>query len=304
LGLGVVGLSFALRVASMGGYRMPDPVGNGALTLGCCVDQLQVLLRIREAARLEGHRVVDLEAPDLRVPEGAGGWDALIYDLHPWDERALQVVQRVTRGPHPTPLLLYPPTQAQTVGTLLVRAGATGGEVVALFQQQGAGEVDRLRHSVRALVQTAPRIHLLAAVRECVPGIPPVIDDYTHALFERLNSGENRVDLSVPSIASQVPSTVRSLERSCKAAGLPTPKELSNWMLLIWLAYQAKRTGKPIPAVARRFGVNANKLYRLRRRLLRDACGITGDSSVQGFDEIVEAFRTRCRPGPPPLSQD
>ncbi len=268
---------------------------GAALTLGCCVE-LRVRKRVEDVVRLGGTRVVGLEVADL------GGCnrldqvdlldqvDVVIYDLHPWDESALRMVERMAAQHPEVPLLLYPPAHIPGVGALLVRAGALGAELFAEFQVANHVDLQRFHQSLHTLFQSAPRARLKATVTESLQHIPPIVQGYVGAVIDMLFEGNGKADVSVSRVAHRVRSTTRTLERACEKASLPTPKELCSWMVLIRLADLARRGRIPMSVAAKRCGVNTNKLYRLRRRLLRNGASDETRPSAS-IEDIVREFK-------------
>jgi hypothetical protein len=244
---------------------------------------------------LERVDVANLTTADLQAGRTPPGLDGLVYDLAPWDERAMAVLEAVAALDPPPPLLMYPPTRLPSVGPLLVRAGAMIDAATAQFQGREAHGLEPLRRQLRALFQQVPRLQLRAVVRRCLDTPPPVIADYTEAVIGLLFQQDTAVDISVRGAARRLRTTTRHIERSCKAATLPTPKEILDWILLIHVAYLARRRHVAIWRVARRVGINTNRLYRIRRRLLRNGGTRSVDSPKAGFQDIVQAFTERCR---------
>ena len=280
---------------------------GAALTLGCCVEP-RVSKRVEDVVRLNGMRVVGLEVADLGGCHRLDQVDVVIYDLHPWDESALRLVETFAARHPEVPLMLYPPTHIQGVGALLVRAGALGAGLSAEFQGANRGDLQRFRRSLRMLLQSAPRAKLQATVAESLRHTPAIVQVYVGAVIDMLFEGNGKADISVSRVARRVHSTTRTIERACERASLPTPKTLGSWMVLIHLADLARRARVPMPVAAKRCGVNTNKLYRLRSRLLRHEwsdqtrASATIEDILQEFKSTVETLpgpRARKRPPRP-----
>lgn len=271
----------------------PDAV----LTLGCCVGQPDLRRRIQDAVNLEGGTMVSLGVSDFRTGDCPKCLDGVIYDLHPWDDSALHVVERIAAMRPPPPLFLYPPAHVPAVSSLLVRAGALGTDIFAEFQCDRQDGVPRLRRGLRTLFQKTPKVQLKAVIRGCLQDTPSIVSDYVDAVVDLLYRGEGKVELSIISLTRRLHSTTRTIERSCKAVSLPTPKELCGWITLIHLADLARRRRVTISSVANDCRINTNQLYRLRRRLLREAAEIRTEASAADFEDILQAFRKRCKQG-------
>lgn len=266
----------------------PTNIG-AALTLGCCVEP-RMRKRVKDILRLDGARVVSVEVADLGRCNRLDQVDVVIYDLHPWDESALRTVERMAAQHPEVPLLLYPPAHIPGVGALLVRAGALGAELSAEFQGENHVDFQRFRRSLRMLLQSVPRAKLKATVAESLQHTPAIVQGYVGVVIDMLFEGNGKADVSVDRVARRVRSTTRTLERACEKASLPTPKELSSWMVLIRLADRARRAGVPMPVAAKRCGVNTNKLYRLRRRLLRNGSSDRARASAT-IEDILQEFK-------------
>ena len=266
----------------------PTNIG-AALTLGCCVEP-RIRKGVEDIVRLDGARVVALEVADLGRCIRLDQVDVVIYDLHPWDESALRMVERMAAQHLEVPLLLYPPAHIPGVGALLVRAGALGAELFAEFQGANHRDLQRFRQSLHTLFQAAPRRRLKATVAEPLQRTPAIVQGYVEVVIDMLFEGNAKAHVSVDRVARRVRSTIRTLERACEKASLPTPKELSSWMVLIRLADRARRAGVPMPVAAKRCGVNTNKLYRLRRRLLRNGSSDRACASAT-IEDILQEFK-------------
>lgn len=262
---------------------------GAALTLGCCVEP-RIRKRVEDIVRLDGTSVVRLEVADLGRDSSLDQLDVVVYDLYPWNESALRMVERVAAQHPEIPLLLYPPTHMHGIGALLVRAGALGAELSAEFQGVNHDDLQEFCHSLHTLCQSAPRARLKATVAGSLQHAPAIVHGYVGAVIDMLFEGTRKVDVSVSRTVNRVGSTTRTLERACERASLPTPKELSSWVVLIYLADLARRTRVPMPVAAKRCGVNTNQLYRLRRRLLRD--GLSDRARYRAsIEDILREFK-------------
>jgi len=262
---------------------------GAALTLGCCVEP-RIRKRVEDIVRLDGTRVIGLEVADLDHDNRLDQVDVVIYDLHPWNENALGMVERVAAQHPEIPLLLYPPTHMHGVGALLVRAGALGAELSAEFQGANHDDLQRFRNSLHTLFQSVPRTRLKASVAESLQQTPALMQGYVGAVIDMLFEGNGKADVSVSRVAHRLRSTTRTLERACQKASLPTPKELCSWIVLIRLADLARRGRIPMSAAAKRCGVNTNKLHRLRRRLLPKGSSDRARSCAS-IEDILREFK-------------
>ncbi len=91
--------------------------------------------------------------------------------------------------------------------------------------------------------------------------------------------------------------SVRTLERTLDAEQMLRPKELLNWLTLLYAMLTADLNRASIGAVARSRGWYPSDLYRLQHRLLDrmvQRLGAEELGSSQRFDLALLAFLRRC----------
>ncbi len=261
-------------------------------TVACCVRDETACRLASDVLRSQGAASAEIAWPDLASLDAPPDWQALIYDLQPWDKRAVDVVERC-RGTAPAaPVLLYSPA-IPGVGTLL-EACPRDPTVMIQLQFSDRQEFERLQASIQRLLAQIPCEQLALLVRAAFPQLSDRMWCYIRRAFAVIMRHEHP---TAHGVAASVGVSVRTLERGFRAMGLPRPKELLSWLTLLYLTLIAHRSSQSLASAARAMGWRPGKLYRLRRRLLRCDSGlqsVVGRTSPHTeFDLILIAFLKR-----------
>ncbi len=218
---------------------------------------------------------------------------ALIYDLAPWDDSISTLLHMIRRGHPALPILLYPP-QRGDVSAILLRCGTIAGLRVRL-QRHDSQESRSLREHVRwllAAIHAERVIHLVGLLR---PELPSPAQEYVRHILARLTGARGGRPLTVGSLVADLEVPQRTLQRAVNDGGLPSPKALLDWITLMFATLSADATSRSTASVARDFGVDAHRIYRIRRRLLGSAAHQIAAGPAQEFDLAFLAFADACR---------
>jgi hypothetical protein len=88
---------------------------------------------------------------------------------------------------------------------------------------------------------------------------------------------------------------LRTLQHVLESAGLPSPKVLQDWVTLLYATLSAEASQSTAVAVVRNFGIDAHRIYRVRRRLLNAEAHEQFNGTAQEFDVTFLAFAEACR---------
>ena len=97
-------------------------------------------------------------------------YSALIYDLAPWDDRALVRINRLRRWRPELPILFYVPPVSRAVA-LIPRCGGIGNVRFRMQEHSGNG-MSEFRRDVAWLVQSLPSGEIITRLREAFPEMP------------------------------------------------------------------------------------------------------------------------------------
>ena len=97
-------------------------------------------------------------------------YSALIYDLAPWDDRALVGINRLRRWRPELPILFYVPPVSRAVA-LIPRCGGIGNVRFRMQEHSGNG-MSEFRRDVAWLVQSVPSGEIITRLREAFPEMP------------------------------------------------------------------------------------------------------------------------------------
>jgi len=258
-----------------------------------CVSDPAARARLMAAIEAEGLRPFEV-SPDevLEKPSSAKTCAAIVHDLEPIGDDSLHLV-RSLRARFPTlPILLYVPHHPGTA-SLLLAAGRIPG-VSAKGQFSDAKEATRLATFIQRGVADVPAVELARLLTLLLPDMPTRVAEFTFAALRRIAGPEWHPEITVGSIVPELGYTRRTLLRSWTDRRLPQPKELLDWLTLLFVTYASGRSGLSNRAIARTRGVNASAYYRLRRRLLNDLPETNDQRPAQEFDLALLAFAQRC----------
>ncbi len=147
----------------MSPVQTPNPV------VGCAVTNEWANGLSHRSVEIEGGRVVRVHPSQIAVSE-SHSYTALIYDLAPWDDRALVGINRLRRWRPELPILFYVPPVSRAVG-LIPRCGGIGN-VRFRMQERNGNEMSEFRRDVAWLVQSVPSGEIITRLREVFPEMP------------------------------------------------------------------------------------------------------------------------------------
>ncbi len=267
----------------MSPVQSPNPV------VGCAVTNEWANGLSHRSVQLEGGRIVRVHPSEIAVTE-SHGYSALIYDLAPWDDRALVGINRLRRWRPELPILFYVPPVSRAVA-LIPRCGGIGN-VRFRMQEHDGNEIPEFRRDVAWLVQSVPSGEIITRLKEVFPEMPSSLLQLARHMLR--TPGVNRRP-TVESAARALGLSKRTLERRVRCDGLPAPKELIDWITLLHVSFVASRGSTSISRVARCVGVNANDLYRIKSRLADRAGKQLRSQAEDRFSDVLAAFAARCR---------
>jgi len=102
------------------------------------------------------------------------------------------------------------------------------------------------------------------------------------------------VRAGIPTGARDLGVSTRTLARHLREDQLPSPIELNGWVKLLAVSHRSDLNRTSLAASARAFNFEANRLYQLRRRLMRKTSYGGGKSDRPMFPFVLRAFRERC----------
>ncbi len=269
------------------------PLPGCPMRVGCSVADGNARGLVHRALTLEGAELVELPSPLQRTHvRHLQRCAALIYDLAPWDDDAVEVVRYARRQHPPLPILLYAPHKPGAA-QLVLECGAITG-VSAHSQFKNSGELSRLRRETRNLLDRVSEQVLAQLVDLLIPGAPGEMRMFSRRLLMNLHVQQRRDWLTVGRVARQLRFSARTLERISAGARLPHPKEWLDWLVLLYVSFEAGCSGRWLATIARRIGLEPRHIYRLRRRLLPSEARAEAANTAQAFDLVFLAFATAC----------
>lgn len=214
---------------------------------------------------------------------------ALVYDLSPWDDSSVAFMEDVNERFVEVPVLLYLPAAPEVV-TLASRIPCRASIRVCLQVANAAG-TETLAGEVGWALRTSP----LQYLRDQFFLVAPAQSRYYRAFVDATGMLVfSRRPSTVQAVAEIMGGAVRSLQRDFETAGLPSPKEVLDWYRLVAVATIAGAMGRSIGAVASRFRMSLNDVYRLKQRLLGGECaGRTDPKRVAAVS--IARYHARCR---------
>lgn len=266
--------------------RAPTALTTVAVMVGDSAARTRVVTALGE----EGLVPLIVTARDISV-RGLDGPPvaALVYDLAPWNDDARRLLGRL--GPD-LPVMFYAPSHAE-VARLLIEAGRlplVDGEL----QCDGPGDIARLRRSVRRLLEMAPAAIVFRLLMRHAPNLPSVVVQFCRNACGVLAAGMGDT-LTVSHLASALGADRRTLERHWRAHKLPPPKEMLDWIIVVFAAYLSERDNLLLYSTHELLGMSWERLRRSRLRLrhLRQA--------TQGVVVVLTQFARRLtRPNAQP----
>jgi hypothetical protein len=224
-------------------------------------------------------------------------WAAMVYDLEPRDGRTADVIRRFHDCVPAGPILVYTPP-AHDIGRFIERHVRNDRVLVRIQCGSEACEVGRLRDDVRRMVAEIPGDRLLKMVTQAVPNMPRKMVDCVKETMRWLSAPDSISQMTTESVARSMGTTVRTLERSTADPNLPNPKELMNWVTLLYVALVACCEDVSPGQAGRKIGLSGNGLCRIRRRLLSTGESVLwksdGKNGAVKFALVFSAFVKRC----------
>ena len=268
----------------MSGFRVRPVVA-------CTVSAGKARSLVDAALRAEDADIVELPPAQLATEHPAlDRCAALLYDLEPASDASVELVEAL-RARHPClPVLLYPPLR-DGIFPLLLAAGRVPG-VSAKAQGGGSHEGARLQAFIRQALADAPANRLASIVSLLLEDAPPRLLAFAHAALLRICHRRQASERTVAVVAADLGFTLRTLQRDIASPSLPSPKELLDWLTLLFMSLVAEWSGVSMRNVATAFRVDPNTLYRMRRRLMPGTP--PPGQSPQEFDLALLAFARRC----------
>jgi len=266
-----------------------SPVQNPNPVVGCAVTDEWANGFSHRSVELEGGLIVGVHPSQIAVSESPS-YSALIYDLAPWDDRALVNINRLQRRRPELPVLFYVPPVSQAVA-LMPRCGGIGNVRFRMQERSGKG-MSEFRRDVAWLVQSVPSGEIITRLKEVFPEMPSSLLQLARYVLR--TPGVTRRP-TVESAARALGVSKRTLERRVRCDGLPAPKELIDWITLLHVSFVASRGSTSISRVVRCAGINANDLYRIKSRLADRAGRRLRSQAKDRFSDVLAAFAARCR---------
>lgn len=146
---------------------------------------------------------------------------------------------------------------------------------------------------MRSLVAKAPADVVRRMLLALLPR-DPSIAAFCEQAVARVCYAEIHPAPCVSSIARDLAMSPRSLERLCRNARLPHPKELLDWITLLVVRYTALATRARTSTVAAHLGLDGQKLWRLRCRLAKLAPLLLREGSDPELEQLLLGFAERC----------
>ncbi|UCG87763.1 MAG: hypothetical protein JSW71_04230 [Gemmatimonadota bacterium] len=264
----------------------------------CCIYDSEAARRVRIAVEREGARPLPLcWQAVIQGAKPGSDWSALIYDLEPRNERTSEVVAAFRSNTLAGPILLYPPP-AHDIGPYL-ESHLGRPDVCLRLQHHDAHEVRDLSADVRRVLNMVPCNRLAGVVRNAADGMPERLLAYAREALNAVAMKDRGDKLLVGDVARRIRTATRTLERLSNERNLPRPKELLDWMILLYVTFVMQYEGVTWARITRRLGLCPRTLYRIRRRLLsigsqtRKPAGRISDGN--SLDCILIAFAERCQ---------
>ncbi len=249
--------------------------------------------QVRDALQEEGLAARVVTMGDFTVRGIAGPpVAALVWDGAPWSAATVGFLRRLRAAAShlaDLPVLLYVPPRAE-VPQLLIAAGAyplVRGEM----HLGTAADGGRLRVAIRRLLESAPASAVYRRLILAMPDLTSDVQRICRFTCDKLAAREGDT-LTVSRVAKDLGMERRTLERRFRLLGLPKPKELLDWIVVVFAAYVAERRGSRLYPAAPLLGLSEVRFRRTRLRLrtLRRATGGVALVLQQMSDRI-----SRCR---------
>lgn len=266
--------------------------------VACCIRHGSARNRVEAVLRARAVHVLRASWNDIASLSDIPAWHALVYDLNPWDDRALGLLRQLSAVAPATPILLYVPF-IPGVEPLLEQC-VDERRLLLKLQFADADECGRLSRELDRLRRAVPCEELLCLLKAGLPHVAarPWIFIEEGLRLVACNGGE--LHAGTKTVARTMGISVRTLERAFRETSLPHPKEVLNWLSLLYVTLWAQRSGWSPAAVARALDRPPNEVYRLRQRLLYRERGprTLVPPDPRHFDAVLVAFFERCGTAP------
>ena len=132
-----------------------SPVENPKPTIACSVTNEAAIQNVRRSVEVEGGSIIRIQPFGIAASGGLGhDYAALIYDLSPWDDRAVVGLNRLRRTRPEIPILFYVPPVSQAVA-LIPRCGRLIN-VRLLMQERNGNGAPNLQRDIWLLIRSLP----------------------------------------------------------------------------------------------------------------------------------------------------
>jgi hypothetical protein len=137
-----------------------------------------------------------------------------------------------------------------------------------------------------------PGNRFVLLVRNVLPPLAEPTRAFVEEVLHSLTTEKNRARLLVEVMAARAGTHLRAVERLSQQSGLPKPKEMLDWLILLYLAFVVESERLTWRAAAGRVGIRIKTLYRMRHRLL--PAGGVGSHHNKSLDAVLLALAERC----------
>lgn len=240
---------------------------------------------------LRGERVTvaDFPGEDVTIQSRSPRLAALLWDGGPWSLRAVEMVRHVRETRPELPILLFLPPRREALA-LIPDLGSLE-QVRLCVQDRYPDGIERFREGVRWLLRCVSVERARRVVADCFPILSPTGVLVAHQTLRSLALGERP---TVAAAARGLGLCTRTLQRMIERERLPHPKELIDWVSMIYVALLATRARISSASAARRVGISPKGLYRCRGRLLALAGADEMEPGNDWLDPILQGFTARC----------
>ena len=258
------------------------------------VDDPNAMVRAHSAVEALGGIPRHLSPVQLaQLLDGPVEFVGLIYDLAPWNSSVVPLLGALHQTHPSLPILLYAPRRQEVSSVLLYCADLS--DVRVEQQAHDSRSLELLRNNVHWLVSAVYAERVSQLVQLLLPEIPTVALQYIRQTLDRFTEIPEAVGLTVGSIVAEMKVPLRTLQHVLESAGLPSPKVLLDWITLLFATLSADASRRTVEATGHDFGVDAHRIYRIRRRLLNADTHECCNGTAQEFDVTFLAFAEACR---------
>ncbi len=263
-------------------------------SIAISVDDPHAMVRAHSAVEALGGIPRHLSPVQLaQLLDGPVEFAGLIYDLAPWNSSVVPLLGALRQTHTSLPILLYAPRRQEVSRVLLDCADLSAVRVEQ--QAHDSRGLEALRNNVRWLVSAVYAERVSQLVQLLLPEIPTVAMRYMRRTLGRFTETPEAVGLTAGSIVAEMKVPLRTLQHILESAGMPSPKALLDWITLLFATLSADASRRTAEAVGRDLGMDAHRIYRIRRRLLNADTHERCNGTAQEFDVAFLAFAEACR---------